>query len=962
MKKNSNQLVLGLLLAGILCYNGLNAQNKKLILAKDSSIIKITKGQLLEHGPYLKIDKSQSVVSSSSVTGDVLFKTPVANITNTLYGKLPGLIVQQASGEPGYDGATLSIRGKGTYDNAGLVIYVDGFQTTSAYFQYLSPSEIESITVLKDAAALATFGMKGANGVLWVVTKRGTVNKPKVEVNIVSGLQQAINIDKPYDSYDYARLYNEAISNDNYALNGYQFGWTPKYSDAQLQAYKNGTGTNIDWYDQVLRKSGNYTNANVVFSGGDVTTKYAVILDYMRQQGLYDVATNDNTSNAQIQRYNIRTNLDFNFFKIFEAKVDLGGRIEDRRYPNYNGPQLWQNMSAYPSNIYPVKDSITGNWSGTTIYPNNPVASLKALGWLSTHDRTLQANFNLKEKLDFITPGLYVNEAVSFNTWTRNSASKTATYARFYDGVQTTTDKTTQITSNGSSPVDQYDWKQANITAGYDRTFGLNAISAAVNYYASNYVTDYGINNPGQNTGNNIFYHFENIGGRFHYAYDEKYIAELGFGESGSDNYAPGHRWGFYPALALGWVASNESFLKGNRVINFLKVRASIGKSGNDASNQGRYLYQQYFVGNGTYYTGTSLTGNSGVVQSYIANPDIFAEQSMKYNAGIDATIFKKLSITAEYFLDKRSDIVTLNTGLMADFGGSQPYSNIGKVTNQGFEISASYNNKIGKVEYNIGSFVTYAKNKINYQAEVPPVNSFSRTTGLPIGTPTGLVATGFYNISDFNTDGTLKSGQPVPQFGSVQPGDIKYKDLDGNGKIDQNDVTKIGNPSLPSLTYSFNAGINYKGFDVNVLFQGASGCDVNLLSAAYYQTVAFVNNINVYPIAGNAWAYFPSEGIDTRATAKYPRLTTKSNNNNYQNSTFWMKDGSFLRIRNIEIGYNFQPSVLKSLHIDKLRIYLNAVNPVTWGYLLKNYNIDPETTSGYAGLKSYNAGISLNF
>lgn len=965
MKRNGKQLALILLLGGTVLYQTrLNAQITKTESTQDSSHItpNDTKVLSFENGPFLKIKKAASLSASSSVLGSTLSKMPVANITNTLYGMLPGLTVQQGSGEPGYDGASLSIRGRGTYDNAGLSIYVDGFQTTSSYFQYLSASEIESITILKDAAALSTFGMKGGNGVLWITTKRGAASKAKVEVNIVSGAQQAININKPYGSYDYARLYNEAVSNDNYALNNNQFTWTPKYFDAQLDAYKNGTGTNIDWYNQALKKNGNYTNANIVFSGGDITTKYAVVLDYMRQQGLYDVSTNDNRSNAQIQRFNIRTNLDFSFFKIFEAKVDLGGRIEDRRYPNYNGPQLWQDMSVYPSNAYPVKDSITGNWSGTTIYPNNPVASLQALGWLSTHDRTLQANFNLKEKLDFVTPGLYLNEAVSFNTWTRNKASKTATYARFYNGVQTTTDKNSQITSNGSSPVDQYDWKQANITAGYDRTFGLHAISAAVNYYASNYITDAGTNASGQNTGNNIFYHYENIAGRFHYAYNDKYLAEFGFGMSGSDNYAPGNRWGFYPSLALGWVVSNEPFLQGNKTIDLLKIRASVGKSGNDASNQGRYLYQQYFVGSGTYYTGTSLTGNSGIVQSYIANPDIFAEKSMKYNIGVDATLLKKISITGDVFLDKRSGIITKNTTLMASFGGSQLYSNIGKVTNKGFELSASYNDKIGDVGYSIGGWIAYALNKIDYQAEIPPVNSFNSTTGLPIGTPMGLVATGFYDISDFNTDGSLKSGQPIPQFGAVQPGDIKYKDLDGNGKIDQNDITKIGNPNFPSLTYAFNASINYKGFDASVVFQGASGCDINLYTAAYYQTVAFVNNINVYPIAQNAWAYFPSQGIDTRATATYPRLTTKANNNNYQNSTFWMKNASFLRVRNMEIGYSIQPSVLKRLHLEKLRIYLNAVNPFTWSYLLKHYNIDPETPSGYAGLKSYNAGISLNF
>ncbi|MDP4186703.1 MAG: SusC/RagA family TonB-linked outer membrane protein [Bacteroidota bacterium] len=961
MKKNKIYSLLGFLFTtGAICTYSLSAQVKAPITGTDTSKVVMEQAKVEE--PYVNIPNTRSVTSISSVSGSTLAKTPVPNITNTLYGLLQGLTVRQGSGEPGYDGASLNIRGIGTYDNSSLVIYVDGFQTTSSYFQYLSPSEIESVTVLKDPASLATFGMKGANGVLWVVTKRGTVGKPRITASVVSGVQQAININKPYGAYDYARLYNEAISNDNYSLNGNQFVWTPKYSDDQLQAYKNGKGTNVDWYDQVLRKNGPYTDANLIFTGGDPTTKYNVVLDYMRQQGLYDVTTGDRTSNAQIQRFNLRTNLDFNFFKIFEAKVDLGGRIEDRRYPNFDGPSLWQNLSVYPSNIYPVRDSLTGMWSGTSIYPNNPVASLKALGWVSTHDRTLQANFNLKEKLDFITPGLYMNEAVSFNTWTRNSSSRTASYARYYEGTQTTTDKTTDLAANGSWPTDQYDWKQINFTAGYDRTFGLHSFSAAANYYLSDYTIDYGTNYSGQNFGNNIFYHFENVSGKFYYAYDSKYLLEGSFGLSGSDNFASGHRWGFYPAVAAGWVVSNESFLKDNKVISFLKVRASIGKTGYDQSNKGRYLYQQYFVGNGTFYTGSSLTGNGGIVMSYAANPDIFAEKSVKYNVGTDITLFNKLSVVADLFQDKRSGIVTQNNDLMAVYGGTLPYSNIGKVTNKGFEASADFTDKIGQVSYTIGGAAAYTRNIIDYQSETPTVNDFSKSTGRAIGTPIGLIATGFYDVTDFNADGTLKNGIPTPAFGAVQPGDIKYKDLDNNGVVNEYDVTKIGKPTFPSLTYSFHFRVGYKGFDLTALFQGVSGNSINLLSAAYYQTVAFVNNINVYPIANNAWAYYPSKGIDTRATATYPRLTTQSNNNNYRNSTFWMKKGDFLRLRNIEFGYNLPAGLLSKIYVKELRIYVNAVNPFTWSYLSSKYNIDPETTSGYAGLKSYNAGISLTF
>ncbi|WP_343691005.1 SusC/RagA family TonB-linked outer membrane protein [Chitinophaga sp.] len=902
------------------------------------------------------VPDSIPTASMSKVTGEELYKTPAANITNTFYGRLPGIITQQASGEPGYDNASFVIRGIGTYDNNDIAIFVDGFQVNNTYFQYLSAVEIADVKLYKDAAALATFGMRGANGVLWITTKRGHAGKPTVQVQVRNGVQQAENINKPLRSYDYARLYNQAVSNDLYAVNNHQYIYTPKYTSTQLDAYKNGTGTDIDWFDEVLKKNAIYRDANITFSGGDTSTRYALIVDYMKNQGLYNVATNATTSNAQIQRFNLRANLDFSFFKIFEAKVDLGGRIEDRRYPNFNGPSLWNNMAMYPSNIYPVKDE-SGNWSGTTIYPNNPVASLKALGWASTHDRTLQANFNLKQKLDFITPGLYLNEAVSFNTWTRNAASKTATYARYYNGIKTTTDITTDIVASNSAPSNQYDWKQANLSAGYDRTFGLHAVHALVNYFASNYIEDWNgtFNGSGYNTGNNIFHHYTNLGGTIDYTYREKYMLGLGFGYSGSDNYAPGHNHGFYPAISAGWIALTDPL--------YLKIRASAGKSGNENSQQGRYLFQQYYGTSTAFYTGvTSLNSNTAVSPTYIANPNIFAEHSMKYNVGFDMTLFKKLDIVADAYMDKRGGIITYDqASYAATIGTPLMFKNIGKMTNRGIEFTANYHDSWKGLGYRVGGSVLYHKNTIDYKAEIPPVNGFNKTTGLSYGTPMGLISEGLYQIDDFNADGSLKAGQPVPVFGAVQPGDIKYKDLDNSGFVDQNDVTKIGRPSYPSVYYSFNASLDYKGFDLSVLFQGSAGADFNLLNASV-QTMAFVNNGNAFPMAKGAWAYYPSEGIDTRNSATYPRLTTLANTNNYRNSTFWIKKNNYLRIRNIEVGYSLPEAFLKRAHLTRLRLFMSATNPVTISKLLRDYNFDPETPTGYPGLKSYIGGLSVSF
>lgn len=922
-----------------------------------------------EPGPLLQLPVQRSISSYSSVSGELLGKTPVSNLTNTLYGRLNGLIVMQNNGQPGYDQASLLMRGRGTYDNATMVCFVDGFQVDiSFYFQYLAAGEIERVTLLKDPVTLATFGMKGANGVLWVTTKRAKSDNFNVNAQVVSGVQQAIKIQKPYDSYNYARLYNQAISNDNYSLNGYRYIWTPSYSDAQLQTYKDGAGTNVDWFNEALRNSASYTDANVNVQGAiNEMSRYNLFLDYMGQTGLFNVpGSSDVSTNSGLRRFNIRSNVDLKFFKIFEAKVDLGGRIESYRHPfnnnTYdNATAFWRELTTYPNNIYPVRDAATGNWSGNTLYPNNPVAQLNATGMFTSHDRTLQGNFSLKEDLGFITKGLYLNQSVSFNTWSRVIQNKTATYARFYGGSQATADRTTPITFGQNMPYGQLTWRQSNLVAGYDRSFNAHSVTAAVNYYASDMIPD------ANEDASRLNYRFQNIGGRINYSYKDKYIAELGWGYSGSDSYAPGNRWKFYPAVSLGWIASQEDFLKDNHLISYLKLKAAVGKSGNDQTLQGRYLYQQYYRYVAGSVTGNnSLTYNNGLSLGRIATPDITAEQSLKYEFGLDLTLLEKISLNAAWFLDKRNGIITRNNLIPGYLGytGSDmlPLQNIGKVTNQGIEFSVGYTDQIGELKYSFDVMGTYAKNKIGYQAEIPNKNGFSNTTGLPIGTPMGLVADGFYQLEDFNPDGTLKQGLPVPAFGPVQPGDIRYLDLDNNGYIDNTDITQIGKPGYPDFYYSFNLAFSYKGFDLSVLFQGASGLNVNLLGGAYNQVVPFVGNTNIYPIAGNAWAYYPEQGIDTRNNATFPRLTTLSNANNYTNSTFWMKKADFLKLRSVQLGYSLPGHIVKDLHLKNLRVFFTAVNPVIWSSFYKEYGFDPETPAGYPGMKSYTAGLSLTF
>jgi TonB-linked SusC/RagA family outer membrane protein len=886
----------------------------------------------------------------SVITGEELMVNYFGSINNALNGKLSGLVVTEGFGEPGSDGGSMSIRGYGNLDNRNVKIYVDGFEADHTFLESLAPSEIETITILKDGAALASYGMKGSNGILLVKTKRGEAGKTKIDFNLKTGTQQVTGIYKPLRSYDFASLYNEAVSNDN------GMEWSPVYSTQQLQAYQNGTGTDVDWYDETLKDMGTYTNANLTFKGGDQNARFFTNFGFLNNTGIYDVPTNDEMSNALQNKYNVRLNLDFKMLRIFEGQVDVGGIVDDRKSPVGTEGSLWNAMANYPSNIYPVKNP-NGSWTGSTIYPNNPVATTNALGYNSTHDRTLQGRFMLRENLDNLTKGLYLEESVYFNTWTRGTYNRTRNYERVINGVVQTPDLNTNFVIFDDNGTNQWNTKQFNARLGYSRTFDNDIVSGAVTYRVQNINVDANQNGP---AGLQNDYNFENIGGFVNYSKSNKYAAEFGFAYSGSDNYAKGNRWGFYPTLSASWDVSKEDFLKDNDVVNSLRLRASVGKTGNDESVGQRYLFMKYYSGTQTFNTGnTSIVGNGGSILLNTPNEDIFAEQSLKYNFGVDAKIVNHLTLTLDAFLDKRSGIVTIENTYSAVFGAIPPYLNVGEVTTKGIESMLNFSNKIGDFAYSVTAMALFTNNTIDYAAEIPMYQN-ARITGNPIGSRFGFEAIGFYDVSDFNADGSLKDGIPVPTFGVVQPGDIKYKDIFEDDLIDDADRVKIGAPYFPTTTYSLNIDLKYKGFDAKVLFQGVSGREISLLDVRNL-SIPFADNSNAYPLIKDRWAYYPEQGIDTRATAKYPRLSATTNTNNYVGSTFWQKNADYLKLRNIEIGYSLPESLAQKVSLSSIRIYFNAHNLLSFSSLEDEYGIDPESISGYPAMKSITMGININ-
>jgi TonB-linked SusC/RagA family outer membrane protein len=884
--------------------------------------------------------RRSNTAAISSISGEEVYETPVPTLSNGLMGRIPGLTVMQQSGEPGYDEPSMNIRGLATYNNSDYLVYVDGFESP---FNQLSALEIESISVLKDAAALALFGIRGANGVIWVTTKKGEAGKAKVQFDARYGFQSPVQLPDFLESYDYARLYNEALVND--------FGpGSEEYSEESLQAYKNNTNPylypNVDWYDEVLRESTPVYDANLTFTGGNKSVKYFVLLGYMRNQGLYANTDKDKeiNSNADFQRYNFRSNVDIDINVIFDASVKLGGRIEDRYFPNFHGPTLWNNMAKYPPNIYPVKTQ-NDQWGGNAIYPDNPVASILAKGYSSTHDRNVQATFRLREKLDMILPGLSLTQTASFSNWFRGNYDKTRDYARYqpvYNGEteRIEYDKYLEDTDFSINEWSNSQWHRTNFefALNYNRSFGASTLSSMVMYHQDKYMVD----------GDNVPYAHQGIKGRINYGFKNRYFAEFGFAYNGSENFPSGERYGFFPAISGTWIISDEDFMNNITAFDFLKLRSSYGLLGNDRVGTVRFPYEYNYYNSGGYYLGTN--GDRWVdalVEGSLGNTDVSWEKSKKFNVGIDARLFGKLDATVDYFHEKRTDIIGTRSATIPDYlGVGLPYENIGEVTNKGFEVGFRYSYKIGDFSYFAGTKFWFARNTIDYMNEVVRPEPYLYRTGHSIGQEFGLEVIGFFNSwEEINDEDT-----PEQLFGPVQPGDIRYKDQNNDGFINEDDEVAIGHGRTPEFTYSFNFGAEYKGFDMELFFQGVGNRSV-YLSGPYVW--AFIDNAKAAPNALGRWTEA------TKETATYPRLTTIPNENNYRTSTFWMENGAFLRLRNVELGYTLPKLVSEKLGIAKARVYVNGINQLTWDHI---DNLDPEVMSGYPLMKSWNMGLSVNF
>ena len=951
---------------------------------------------------YTKQRKETMIGSVATITTKDLTQSPTANINNALAGRLPGLIVNQyAGGEPGVDQSELFIRGKATYGNQSAIVIVDGIERDMSY---LAPDEIETFTILKDASATAAYGIRGANGVIVITTKRGkAAEKATVNLKASIGINQPIGFPEYLGSADYATLYNEARLNDA-KMTGADISSLNLFSQQAIDNFRRAKGDNsdglgYDWdYYDFAFKPGLQEDVSLSIRGGTDKVRYYVLANYFSQGGNYKYSNaGEYDSQTKFTRYNFRSNIDININRYLSTRLDLGARITDRNAPGTTAGRLMTicatqppylpilvEENAHPQNEEYIQQNPRGMLYGDNIYRYNLLGELSRTGYLNEKNTYLNGSFAMNLDMEFLTKGLKAEVMFSYDAsegrWINR---KLDTYK---DGYREYPKYATFMPIEGSDAYmagghytgayktgNKYDIDQT-IGNGFSHNAsdGRTYIQARLDYnrlFSNRHeVTAMLLANRGNRTVNNeLAYHSQGITGRFAYYYNQKYLMEFNFGYNGSENFAPGKRYGFFPAGSIGWVVSEEEFMKKASWIDFLKVRASYGLVGSDNVSS-RFPYLAFYGSGSGYDFGNNFGTNvGGTSEGNLANANLTWEKARKLNVGIDfTTLNQRLALTIDAFYEYRFDIITdMNSdGIMGYpdiVGKDAALQNLGEVSNRGVDIELSWNDKIGKdFRYYIRPNLTFSRNRLEYKAEVARKNSWRKETGKRLYENFVYVFDHFVADQE-EADRLNKIGyQP---WGQLIPGDVVYKDLDRNGVIDDEDRTAMGNPRSPELMFGIPFGFQYKNFDFSVLLQGATKSSILLNGAAVFDFPQFEQDKigRVKKMHLDRWT------PETAATAKYPALHYGTHDNNKNgNSSLFLYDASYLRLKNVEIGYNVSPKLLRKFHVQQARIYVQGLNLLTFDKL-GDVDIDPETKSGdgaswYPIQKVFNFGIDITF
>lgn len=919
--------------------------------------------------------RKESVVGAiSQVSSKDLLKSSSPNITQAIAGKLAGVVTTQTSGAPGADDALIYIRGRASFagDNQPLIM-VDGIERE---FSQIAPDDIENISVLKDASATAVYGVRGANGVILVTTKRGKVQAPTISLTANFQMQSPTRRDTYLDSYNSVVLLEEALANDNQPS---------QYSEADIEMFRkscNGelTGSdewlsqqypNVDWYDEILKKSTPAQRYNVNIQGGTKRMRYFTSLEYYNQGGLYkDINNYEYGQSGQVnfKRYSFRANFDFDFTKRFTASINFGTRFEERRGPNitdnttYN--EVFYELNHAPGWLYPVKYK-NGLWGGTSQYQNNIAAKLAQGGFYQDVRTINETNFILRHDLDFITKGLSVRGQLSFDYDSNYDRRFTNTFATY----------SIKAVGEGQSYTEQYFDNEENYTIfneDGELTYSGNNQEVTMKTYLE-FALDYNHTFAGNHEVTALLLYsqddkryqadlakrYQGVVGRVTYNYARRYLAELNAGYNGSENFAEGNRFGFFPSFSAGWVLSNESFMQNTKSwLDNLKIRASYGEVGNDIYKRNgseiRFLYMDSWTQASNIYTFGDTNSQTGIYEGEYPNYGVTWERAKKYNFAVEGMLKDGLfSFNVDLFKEHRNNILTEYLSTPNWIGVTMAPGNLGETKNQGFEIELKHRNSIGDFNYNIAATFARAKNTILDMDEPDLKTEYMKSEGHPIEQYFGLVCEGFLTQADIENPAA-----PISTFGTTQAGDLKYKDMNSDGFIDSRDVTFIGFSDVPENTYSISVGADYKGWAISLMFQGVSNVSRYYDAEAQF---AFIDGGKVREHHLDRWNPSKSEA-DNLANAKYPLLHYDDfGNHNNLASSFFLQSGNYLRLKNVEVSYTL-PDFTRKWKMDEVRFYVNGNNLITWDKL--DGMIDPESNGSnrYPIMKAVNFGVNIKF
>ncbi|WP_429380251.1 SusC/RagA family TonB-linked outer membrane protein [Mucilaginibacter sp. UYCu711] len=925
--------------------------------------------------------KTSMTASVATLKMSEITQKPVVNLTNSLAGRVSGIIATQGSGEPGFDGSSFSIRGSGSIGGSAVLLIVDGVPRD---FSRLDPNTIASLTVLKDAAAVAPYGVAGANGVVLVTTKQGTIGKPSLSYSGYTGIQNPTKVPTFVTGYQYALMKNEANVND--------FQVAIPYSATDLQKFQDHSDPDVHGdshpLQEIIKHNRVITSHNLSLSGGSENFKYFASLGYTHQAGMWDP--------TYLDKYNGTLNLTANATKTTTVNFTINSWVEDQHFPSQSaGTIIGQAQRETPD--FPVRYSngLTAGYIAQSVY-----GEIYDSGYGFNERPGTQSQFSINQQLPL--KGLSLKAVVSYdvapdalfgnpNGLTRNYT----TPITFYTVNKNTTPYTYVAGVQGSSKpkfTETYYQNKSFTYQGildYKGSFGKNNIgftgvvesrnvkyqtftASRINYNLGIDELDYG--GPGTtdltNGGSSSAQKQLGYVYRATYNYGEKYLFEASGRYDGSYLFAPGHRFGFFPAFSAGWVLSEESFLKSIKWLDFLKIRGSYGQSGAYPRVNGTIQTYQYFSGYNLNTNSAVVNGvaTQGISEGTQANPDITWERANKFDIGFDATLWNGvLGIEADYFYEKRSNMLQGSTDVLpGEYGTKVALQNTGVMSNHGVDLTIRSSHTFSNgLRLDINGTFTYAINKLLVYNENAATfnNPNRRLIGRQYGIQFGYQALGYFTPDDFVNPNiaspVLKTGMPVPSFGIVRPGDLKYADLSGpngvpDGKIDANDQTVIGRTQTPGIIYGLEPRVSFKNFDLDVLFQGSANSTIQL------------SNFFVFPfqMSGSASELsFTEYWKPDRTNTLYPRLSNSPTSNNTQSSSWWTRDDSYIRMKSAELGYTFSNKMLHNT-ISSLRVFVAGQNIFTWTPHLREI-LDPEnggSNQNYYQQRVLSIGINAKF